>query len=194
MSVEPPAAMTDVAVRETTVDDVHDVQRVARAGWHASYDDIVGPERVEETVNSWYDPERLVADDVRNPERPFFVAERRGDRAAGRRDRTADAATGDATAGDVVGFAEAAAGDEPGVWQLYRIYVHPEAWGEGVGTALLAEIEAAVRERGAEALRVSVHAENDVGVSFYEARGFDRVRTEPDEAFGGRRHEYAKAL
>jgi ribosomal protein S18 acetylase RimI-like enzyme len=179
--------MTDVTVRETTVDDVHDVQRVARAGWHAAYDDIFGPERVEETVDSWYDPERLVADDVRDPERPFFVGEHRGD-------RPDDAGPGDATEGDIVGFAEAAAGDEPGVWQLYRIYVHPDAWGEGVGTLLLAEIEAAVRERGVEELRVSVHAENDVGVSFYEARGFDRVGTEPDDLFGGRRHEYAKPL
>lgn len=174
--------MTEPIVRATEADDVTAVQRVARAAWLAAYDDLIDPDQVDETVDSWYDPDRLVADDVCDPERPFFVAERTG------------AGEEEAEASDVVGFGEAATGDEPGVWHLYRIYVHPDAWGEGVGTALLERVEAAVHERGGDELRVSVHAGNEVGVDFYEARGFERVATVPDEEFGGDRHEYVEPL
>ena len=189
--VEPGSTVTEeYEIRAATAGDAPGVQRVARAAWHATYDDIVGPERVTETVDSWYDPDRLVEDDVRDPDRPFVVAVR------GEAER-------------VLGFAEAAVADEEdaaedadeadeadatGDWHLYRIYVHPEAWGEGIGSALLAAIEAALRERGVEVLRVSVLTDNDVGVAFYESRGFEFVETVPDEAFDVPRSEYVKYL
>ncbi|MFC7046016.1 hypothetical protein ACFQH6_11850 [Halobacteriaceae archaeon GCM10025711] len=44
--------------------DAEAIQRVARDSWHAAYDAVLGAERVDETVSSWYDPERLVADDI----------------------------------------------------------------------------------------------------------------------------------
>jgi len=174
-------------IRAATAEDAPDIQRVARAAWHAVYDDIVGPERVTETVDAWYDPDRLVEDDVRDPDRPFVVAIRGEDER-------------------VLGFAEAAVADEADAaedadegdatadWHLYRIYVHPDAWSEGIGSALLERIETALRERGVETLRVSVLADNDVGVSFYESRGFELLETVPDEAFDVLRSEYVKSL
>ena len=56
------------------VDDAAAIQAVARDSWHAAYDDVLGPERVDDTVSSWYDPERLVTDDVEQADRPFYVA------------------------------------------------------------------------------------------------------------------------
>ena len=174
-------------IRAATAGDASGVQRVARAAWHATYDDIVGPERVTETVDAWYDPDRLVEDDVRDPDRPFVVAIRGEDeRVLG----FAEAAVADdADAGEDVDDADATAD-----WHLYRIYVHPEAWGEGIGSALLERIETALRERGVETLRVSILADNDVGVSFYESRGFEFVEAVPDEAFDVPRSEYVKYL
>ena len=167
--------MTDsLTVREATADDVRAVQHVADAACHAVYDDILGPDVVDDIVANWYAPERLVADDVEPDERPFFVA---------------------AIAETVVGYVEGVPDDdEPDVAHLYRIYVHPDHWGEGVGRALLDRLEGAFRDRGSERLRVSVFAENDVGVRFYESVGFGDRRTTTDEQFETERYEYGKRL
>lgn len=161
-----------VTIRPATADDAEAIQRVARASWHAAYDSILGADVVDETVDSWYDPERLVADDVRDDSRPFFVAE-------------VDA---------VVGFAEAAPAEDDETYHLYRIYVHPNHWGRGIGRSLLDRLERTLRDRGAERLRLQVLADNDVGVEFYETTGFQRVEETTDEAFDVLRYAYEKSL
>lgn len=161
-------------IRPAETDDVHAVQRVARDSWHAVYDSALGAETVDETVDSWYDPDRLVTDDVEPGDRPFFVA---------------------VDDGTVVGFAEAVPDDtDDRVAHLYRIYVDPDHWGQGVGGSLLDRVETVLEARGFERLRLSVLAENDVGIGFYEANGFDRVSTTHDDDLGVDEHEYAKDL
>ncbi len=161
-------------MRPATESDAAAIQRVARDAWHAAYDAVLGPERVDETVSSWYDPERLVEDDVEPDDRPLFVAE---------------------VDGAVVGFAEAAPdGDDDGLAHLYRIYVAPDHWGDGIGGALLARVESVLRERGFDRLQLSVMAENDVGVGFYESHGFDRVAEAHNDQLGIREYEYRKEL
>ncbi|WP_440988919.1 N-acetyltransferase family protein [Haloarchaeobius baliensis] len=167
--------MTDpLSVRAATADDARAVQRVADASCHAVYDDILGPDAVDDIVANWYDPERLVADDVEPDERPFFVA---------------------AVDGAVVGYVEGVPdADDENVAHLYRIYVHPDHWGDGVGSALLDRLETAFRDRGFDHLCVSVFAENETGVGFYESVGFGERRTTTDEQFETERFEYEKPL
>jgi ribosomal protein S18 acetylase RimI-like enzyme len=167
------ASMVDI--RPADPDDAAAVRRVARAGWHAAYDDVIGADRVDDTVDEWYASD-AVRRDVRDDDRPFLVAVDPGDGGG--------SASGE---GDVVGFA-AVTPDGPGetpedAWELYRIYVHPDRWGEGVGSALLERCEEVVRERGGRALALSVFADNEVGVSFYRSRGFEHVETTHDEGF-----------
>jgi len=162
----------DRSVRAATTADAEAIRRVARAGWHAAYDGILGPDTVAETVDRWYDPDRIAAD-ARRSSRPFFVA---------------------VEAGTVVGFAAAADADEPGRFSLYRLYVHPDRWERGVGTRLLDRVVAAVRGRGATELSLSVLAGNDRAVAFYEERGFERIGTVVDESFGVPRHEYVRGV
>lgn len=164
----------DPTIRRATEADAAAIQRVARDAWHAAYDDELGADRVEEAVDAWYHPERLVTDDIGDPERPLFVA---------------------AAGGTVVGFAELVPDDADGDrCHLYRIYVAPDHWGDGVGRALLGRAETAARERGFAWLELSVMAANDRAVGFYEARGFDRVGTTHDDAMGVRVHEYERRL
>lgn len=63
--------------------------------------------------------------------------------------------------------------DEAG---LKEIYVHPDWWGQGIGTALLDEVIASLPSTIA-ALTLEMLAGNDVGEQFYRARGFDRTGT-----------------
>ncbi len=162
----------DVTVRAATRGDADAVQRVARDAWHAAYGEFIDADRLDETVDAWYDPDRVGAEDIDNPDRPFFVA---------------------VVGGDVAGFVEAAPGDG-GVAHLYRIYVAPDNWNRGIGSALLERIEQALRERGFDRLVLSVFAENTVGVQFYESSGFRRTESTHSERFEAREYEYAKDL
>lgn len=58
--------------------------------------------------------------------------------------------------------------------ELRTLYVAPKAWGEGIGSALLARLtEAAPAD--CEQLVLETFRENELGRSFYEARGFSPV-------------------
>lgn len=74
----------------------------------------------------------------------------------------------------VVGFVHVAPNlEEDRVAELLRIYVRPDRWGKGIGGRLLGAVEADLARY--DRIALSVLAENDVGVGFYEKRGFDRV-------------------
>jgi len=57
---------------------------------------------------------------------------------------------------------------------LKELYVHPDRWGEGVGSALLA---AAIDRLppDVDTIRLEMLAGNDRAAAFYEARGFERT-------------------
>lgn len=166
--------MEGVSIRPATVDDARAIQQVARYSWHAAYDAVLGADRVDDVVNSWYNPERLIADDIEQPERLVFVA---------------------AVDGEVVGFVEAVLDeDDDELAHLYRIYVDPEEWGRGIGGSLLDHIETILDDQRFARLHLSVLAENDVGVNFYESNGFRRIKTTDNDQFGIQQYEYQKQL
>lgn len=71
-------------------------------------------------------------------------------------------------------------GDSP-AGAVEAVYVHPDHAGEGVGSAILADLEREARDRGLASLglQASLNA-----VEFYERRGYERER-EVSHAFGG---------
>ncbi|WP_327053113.1 GNAT family N-acetyltransferase [Halomicrococcus gelatinilyticus] len=162
--------MDDSTVREATADDVAAIRRVARESWHAAHDDVVGPDAVERAIDEWYDVDSL-AESVRRDDGLFLVA---------------------AVGVGVVGFAQAVLGDEGEPAWLARIYVDPEQWGEGVGTALLDRIEGWLRDEEADRLRLAVMAGNDVGNAFYEKRGYAVVEEREQELFGATVDDYLR--
>ncbi|WP_435359209.1 GNAT family N-acetyltransferase [Haloarchaeobius sp. DFWS5] len=163
----------DVTLRDATRADAEAIQRVARDSCHAVYDSIFGSDRTTEIVETWYAPETLVSDDIDPDERPFFVAE---------------------VDGRVVGFVEGIPDEDGQTANLYRIYIVPDHWGDGVGGALLDRLESVFAARGFDRLLVSVLADNETGVGFYEAVGFEHVETVRDEQFDVKRAKYAKPL
>lgn len=165
---------TSATIRPATADDAERIQQVARESWHAAYGDFLDEATIDETVDAWYEPEKLIADDITPDDRAIFVA-------------VAD--------GTVVGFVEVApSGKDDGVAHLYRIYVVPDFWSRGIGTALLDRAETVLRKRGFDRLVLSVFADNAVGVQFYESAGFERIETTYVERFDTQQHEYAKDL
>ena len=181
--------MDDLTVRPAATSDVADVRRVARESWHAAYDDVLGIETVESVSNDWYDLYDL-RQSVEREDTAFLVAERPregGDEGEG--DRTSE---DEPTDQRIVGFGEGVLGEEDAAAELSRLYVHPDHWGEGIGSALIDRIETWVAERGAERLRLIVLADNEIGNDFYESRGYRRVGTRESELEGETFAEYVR--
>ncbi|MFC3957793.1 GNAT family N-acetyltransferase [Halovivax cerinus] len=190
--------MTDT-VRVARPDDGAVVQAVARESWHAAYDDVVGAETVDRTIDRWYALDSLadtIMDAAGRDDATFLVFERvgspNGDDAphvdSARPGTDGDEST--TTESEIVGFAHAGPHpDRTGTAKLSRIYARPRVWGEGIGSRLLERVE---RELGPhfETLWLEVLADNDVGVSFYEAQGFERVGEQESVLGDGEVREY----
>jgi ribosomal protein S18 acetylase RimI-like enzyme len=138
--------------------DVRGVQRVNRRAWRAAYDFLpddlldarAGPPSDDEVADYF--------DRVRDDRDRFLVAERDG---------------------KIVGYAyvrwddtKAFVGDDEA--GLKEIYVDPDHWSEGVGTALL-DSAIDLLPDDVTALALEAFAGNDLAARFYAARGFERV-------------------
>jgi len=67
----------------------------------------------------------------------------------------------------------------PGVAHLGRMFVHPEHWGRGIGTALLLQGVAEMKQRGYRKAQLYTGARNVRSRRFYERHGW-RLGDEPE--------------
>lgn len=164
-------------LRDAAPADAEAIATVARRSWHEAYDELLGAETVDTTVDRWYDPESLrettrgaaAADSELTREKTvFLVAERDG------------SITGFTNAGP----ASDSESDPDADAFLARLYVHPDHWGAGIGTALTGRLARRLRDAGYERVWLEVFAENDPGREFYESLGFERIGSQR-ETFGG---------
>lgn len=65
------------------------------------------------------------------------------------------------------------------------MYVHPNAWRRGVGSALMASVEQFWRSRDVTELTLWVFEDNAVGRRFYEAHGWQPDGASQVDDFGG---------
>lgn len=152
----------DAVVRRAEIGDVAAIRAVARAAWHAAYDDLLGADVVDDVLSEWYEDDAIEAG-VTHEAQDFFVATR---------DR------------EVVGYAHAGPHPPRRAHQLYRLYVHPDEWRQGIGRQLLADVEQALYDRDVHAYEAEILAGNDVAAAFYEAVGFEAV-DESQREMGG---------
>ncbi|WP_255195011.1 GNAT family N-acetyltransferase [Halorarius litoreus] len=150
-------------VRPADPDDAPAIESIARAAWWEAYPGILDTDDIDETLDAVYDPEFLRDAMTDHDDLLYLVAE---------------------TDDGVVGFASAQQtwADEV---EIHTLYVEPDHWGEGVGSALLASITDSAESAGVDRLRVGVLSGNHVGRAFFESNGFERVETRT-AAFGER--------
>lgn len=66
--------------------------------------------------------------------------------------------------------------------ELAAIYVNPEYQGKAIGTALLQQ---AINElEGTKEIYINVEKENQIGMTFYKAKGFEIVKQFDDDLDG----------
>jgi ribosomal protein S18 acetylase RimI-like enzyme len=135
-------------VRTASERDLAAIRALLVETWHATYDAIYGTERVTEITDDWHSIASLKARLAR-PNSEFLVADD-GNR--------------------IGGMAFAAATTDTKIVLLNQLYVLPASQRQGVGQALLEEVEASFPE--ARTLRVEVEKANASAIAFYRSKGF----------------------
>lgn len=154
--------MGEITIREATPDDVADILRIAERGWNVTYDDILSQKTIDTAIAEWYDADST-REYIEREDVGYFVAERNG---------------------DIVGYVSGGPSSKKNVANLGAIYVEPDCWNKGIGTALLREFEKFCCRRDYETIQFQVLSENDVAGSFYRKHGYEVVETQDTELFG----------
>lgn len=147
-----------VIIRTMNVEDIPQVQDVAKKSWNTTYEGIIPFEIQEKFLKVAYNNDRM----KQRLERSFlFVAE---------------------IDSNVVGFANFSPVNDEGKAELGAIYLYPEYQGKGIGSALL---QKGINElEGVVEIYINVERDNEIGKSFYDAKGF-QVLKEFDDDFEG---------
>ncbi len=135
-------------IRSANADDVAAIRAVARETWHDTYDELDAT-TIDRTVDDWYTDDSMP---LEAPGTIVLVAE---------------------LDGEIVGFTHAVALSETA--DILRLYVHPDAQGEGIGTALHTQLLEAIERFDVERVRSLDFAFNDVSRAFYEGLGFEQT-------------------
>jgi ribosomal protein S18 acetylase RimI-like enzyme len=138
--------------------DAIGIARVCAAGWRDTYSGIEEPEWIEAVIAEYYVPERIEREVVASEGWDGWVV---------------------AVEDDTVIGAGAGGMPEPGVGEVFVLYLDPTRRGQGVGTLLLDAITDQQRAHGAREQWVSVQPENAKGLPFYIARGFEQRGERP---------------
>jgi GNAT superfamily N-acetyltransferase len=141
-------------VRLARVGEEGQICGVCREGFAASSDGLLSPESIEARAGLYYDPVRV----------------RREIETAGETSRWQGYVVAVTDAGEVLGAA--GGGMAEGVGEVYVLYLRMPLRGLGIGTALLDFVTEKHRAEGATEQWVSVTEGNDLGIPFYQARGF----------------------
>ena len=159
-------------VRRAELPDAKDIAGVQVAAWRAAYrgllpDDVLDQLSVDDSEARW--TERIA-----RPWGHVLVAER------------PDGVVGFAACGQT----EDDELDQPARGEIYVIYVHPTAWRQGAGTALLDQALRHLRADGFREAVLWVLQGNQPAIAFYEAAGFvadgaakTKCRTDGTEMF-----------
>ncbi len=138
----------DYLIRKMKKRDMKQVQDIAKTSWNATYEGIIPLEIQERFLKAVYSKQNLK---WRLKNTTFFVAE---------------------VNQGIVGFANFFRVPESGRVELGAIYIYPEYQGAGIGTAFL---KVGMEKLGIRELHLNVEKNNQIGMTFYRAKGFESV-------------------
>lgn len=145
-------------IREMVIEDIQKVRDVAEKSWASTYEDIIPSEIQKDFLKGAYSDQMLAR---RIEFSNVFVAEQDN---------------------KLVGFANFSQVDIQGQAILSAIYIYENYQGKGIGSALL---QAGIDQlRYVSKIFVDVEKDNDIGKTFYEAKGF-KIFEEFEDKFNG---------
>lgn len=149
-------------IRAATLSDIPGIRAVGAASWRATYKGVFPDQFIENVLAEWWS-EASLQRVIPNHALCNLVA---------------------VLDGEIIGVlaADRQARDQ-GQAHLYRLYVHPDYFGQGIGTRLwqryLTELE-----QGVTQVDLQVEPQNDRAIRFYKGLGFTAGEIEAQEAFG----------
>jgi ribosomal protein S18 acetylase RimI-like enzyme len=146
-------------IRPARTADTEAIRSLAERAWLAAYDGILDEETIRETVGEWYAEEALF-EALDTPGTVFLVAEE---------EREED----DDSDPPIVGFCHGVVTEEEG--DILRMYVDPDRWDEGVGTALHERLRDDLLDLNMRRMQAIVLADNEMGNRFYRDLGFEKT-------------------
>jgi ribosomal protein S18 acetylase RimI-like enzyme len=160
-------------VRAARDEDAASIVDICARGYRRTYPALLSSEFIERMIAEFYHLERV------SKEVPAALPGWLGYQVVEEDGRVLGAAGGGLTA--------------PGTGELFVLYLDPDERGRGLGTLLLDRITGQLRELGATEMWVAALDGNELGIPFYEARGFRKVErrrtygsTEADNAWSWR--------
>ncbi|WP_137291253.1 GNAT family N-acetyltransferase [Natronorubrum halophilum] len=151
-------------IRPAESGDFGAIKAVAREAWHDAYDELEA-DLIDRTVDDWYTDDSMP---LGAPGTVVLVVERAEHRSANEGRTASDD-------GELVGFTHAVAQGETA--DILRMYVEPDAQGEGIGTDLHEYLLEQLEMYDIERVRSFDFAFNDTSRRFYEGLGFERTDT-----------------
>ncbi|GAA1603810.1 GNAT family N-acetyltransferase [Actinoplanes couchii] len=162
-----------VLVRAARDEDVPAIRDICVQGYRKTYPGLLSSEFIERMLDGFYTAEHVAKQISAAPPGwlGYQVAEEDG--------RVVGAAGGGVIA--------------PGAGELFMLYLDFGRRGRGIGTLLLDRITGQLRDLGVAQMWVAALDGNELGIPFYEARGFRKVErrrtygsTEVDDAWSWR--------
>jgi ribosomal protein S18 acetylase RimI-like enzyme len=144
------AELPSTRIVAATEADLSGVAELAGVIWRKHYPGIITPEQIEYMLHLGYSREAL---------RRFISEEGAGLDLAYVGNRLA-------------GFAAYYRADDPGELKLDKLYVHQDYHGRGVGSRLIAHVEAAATTQGRPTLILNVNKHNATAIRAYRRNGF----------------------
>jgi len=144
-------------VRPAKAGDIAEIQATAHASWHQAYASLLATERIDRFLAASYGKVSLQAA-LRSRRSTFLIA-------------TQD--------GSAAGFCQF--GDRGNGPELFRLYVHPQRWRQGIGRRLLSHVEMQFLVSGVRRYGLTVYRGNLRAMLFYMKHGFERQPSRDNE-------------
>jgi ribosomal protein S18 acetylase RimI-like enzyme len=152
--------MGELILRPATASDLPTLSQLAIDAFIAKFGHLYSQTNLQHFLSEALSQEAF-AGDLANPQRLIQLAMRDGKLA------------GFAKVAFACGFPDHARGRR--AMELKQLYTAPDAIGGGIGSALMDWAMAALADRGADEVQLSVYAGNDGAHRFYRRYGFDKV-------------------
>jgi len=147
-----------ILLKNATEADLPVIQNIAKTTWGPTYTHIIGQEQVDYMLDKMYNMGALQEQLAEGHK--FLIAQQGSKK---------------------VGFA-AYSRTEGDAFHLHKLYVLPEAHGQGVGKLLMNEVVSKIRMEGGRYLRLNVNRYNKAK-DFYESAGF-KIKESVDNEIG----------
>lgn len=144
------SSLPPLIIRPVAREEVGAIAQLARLIWEQAYRELISPAQIDYMLAQRYNAPRLL-EELARPELWWdqaFAGARR------------------------LGFAATQATAVPGEFKLDKLYVHPQAQRQGIGSALLAKAQERARSRGGKTLILAVNKGNAQAIAAYRKNGF----------------------